>query len=194
MTWTSPTLADTGERMELFILSDPMLTSYNPETGEKRWELEIMGGEIAPSPTYANGLVYVGNEYPRLAAVDVKTRQMVWENEDDVPDIPSPLAVGDLLFVAASASPLFCLDARTGERLWQQDFDDEFYASPVAADGLVYFQDMTGTMQIFKAARRYESVGTGRLGEKSTCTPAFVNGRIYIRGFKHLFCIEQQDE
>jgi hypothetical protein len=44
-------------------------------------------------------------------------------------------------------------------------------------------------MIIIEAASEYKEVGRATLGEKSTCCPAFLDGRIYIRGEKHLFCI-----
>jgi outer membrane protein assembly factor BamB len=44
-------------------------------------------------------------------------------------------------------------------------------------------------MHIFKADKEFISVGEPKLGERSACTPAFSNGRIYLRGDKNLYCI-----
>jgi outer membrane protein assembly factor BamB len=49
--------------------------------------------------------------------------------------------------------------------------------------------DKKGIMHIFKADKTYLPIGSPQLGEGSVCTPAFANGRIYLRGDKNLYCI-----
>ena len=46
----------------------------------------------------------------------------------------------------------------------------------------VYILDITGVMHIFNADKEFKLIGEPKLGEYSACTPAFTNGRIYIRG------------
>ena len=49
--------------------------------------------------------------------------------------------------------------------------------------------DMEGIMHIFKAEKVYEQVAESPIGENGMTTPAFAEGRIYIRGNEHLYCI-----
>jgi hypothetical protein len=51
--------------------------------------------------------------------------------------------------------------------------------------------DMDGLMYILKPGKKYDPVGTCELGEKAVTVPAFMPGRIYIRGFQNLYCIGQ---
>jgi len=44
-------------------------------------------------------------------------------------------------------------------------------------------------MHIFKVDKVFASLGDSKIGEKTVTTPAFANGRIYIRGDKNLYCI-----
>jgi hypothetical protein len=53
----------------------------------------------------------------------------------------------------------------------------------------VYITDMSGKTHIVKAAGEYQLIGTPELGEKAVCAPIFADGRIYLRGMDHLFCI-----
>ncbi len=46
-----------------------------------------------------------------------------------------------------------------------------------------------GVMHIFSADKGYKPIAQPQLGEGSVCTPAFGDGRIYIRGNKNLYCI-----
>jgi hypothetical protein len=49
--------------------------------------------------------------------------------------------------------------------------------------------DKTGKMHIFKVDKEFSLIAETKLGEGSVCTPAFSNGRIYLRGEKNLYCI-----
>jgi hypothetical protein len=49
--------------------------------------------------------------------------------------------------------------------------------------------DMDGIMHIFATDKTRKVIGEPELGERSVSTPAFVDGKIIIRGYDHLFCI-----
>jgi hypothetical protein len=42
---------------------------------------------------------------------------------------------------------------------------------------------------IFKADKEFVAIADPEIGEKSVCTPAFSNGKIYLRTQTSLFCI-----
>ena len=81
------------------------------------------------------------------------------------------------------------MTAKRGERYWFQDMPKGFYSSPIAAGDNIYLMDMSGLMYIFKAANEFNLINTCELGESAVTIPAFMHNRIYIRGFKHLYCI-----
>ena len=118
----------------------------------------------------------------------------MWEVYDDLPDAASPVAASGYIFVPTSYGVVSCLDAKTGELYWIQEFETGSYSSPIYAGDSIYLMDKSGKMHIFKADREYVRVGDPELGEESTATPAFIGNRIYIRGYKHLFCIENEEE
>ena len=59
----------------------------------------------------------------------------------------------------------------------------------MVADGKLYALDMGGVMHIYKLSKEVEKVGSPELGEPAFASPAFSNGRIYLRGENHLYCI-----
>ena len=67
-----------------------------------------------------------------------------------------------------------------------------FYCSPVLVGDHVYIVDKEGRTFIFEAASEYKLLASPELKEMVSCTPAYVEGRIYIRGDKHLFCIGEK--
>jgi outer membrane protein assembly factor BamB len=168
---------------------NPFLTAYDPNNGRELWKLEGMMGENAPSPAYADGRVFAGNQLLSLTAVDARSGKKLWETYDDLPDVASPLAAGGLVVMAASFGVVTGLDAADGTVLWKQEFDTGFYASPILAGGRIYLLDRKGVMRILAAERTAHLIGSPALGEAAEATPAFRGGDIFIRGVKHLFCI-----
>lgn len=190
ISWASPVLVNTGSRMEIILNANPLVVSYDPLTGNELWRVDCMMGEVAPSPAYADGMVFVVNEYARLAAIRVgETAEIVWEFDDYLAEVASPVATNEFLIVATSYGAVTCFHSKTGEKLWVHDFDEGFYASPVLAGEFVYLMDMKGLTHIVKPGREFQLVGSCALGEQAVATPAIANRRMYIRGTEHLFCI-----
>lgn len=190
ISWASPIVVNTGSRTEIILNSNPFVVSYDPRTGQELWRVKCMQGEIAPSPAYADGMVYVVNDYARLAAIKLQDTPVVaWEYIDDLSEVSSPLATKNLVIMAASYGSVTCFDGKTGERYWIHDFDEGFYSSPILVGESVYLIDMLGSMYVFKADKEFQLISRSELGENAVTIPAFKQDRIYIRGEKHLFCI-----
>jgi outer membrane protein assembly factor BamB len=47
-------------------------------------------------------------------------------------------------------------------------------------------------MQIMEAGPEFKSVGSPTIGEPSFATPAYMDGRIYLRTDDHLYCIGEK--
>jgi outer membrane protein assembly factor BamB len=190
ITWASPILVNTGKQMEVMLVAEPFVISYNPATGKELWRFNCISGEVGPSLAYADGVVYSVNDYSKLAAVQVGTSpQLLWESDEYLSDIPSPVATVKYVFLPTSYGMMLCYDAKTGEKYWEKDFGTPTYASSMLVDGNIWQMDKKGIMHIFKADKTYTSVSEPALGEGSVCTPAFVGGKIIIRGDKNLYCI-----
>ncbi|MBU8893632.1 MAG: PQQ-binding-like beta-propeller repeat protein [Bacteroidales bacterium] len=190
ISWASPVIVKTFDRVEILLLTDPFLASYDANTGEELWKIDCLYGEIGPSVAYADGIVYVTNEYASLVAIKIGDNpEKLWETYDYLSDVPSPVATDKYLFLATSYGVVVCHDAKTGDVLWEKEFNNGFYSSPILVEGKIYLLDKQGIMHIFKADKEYISLGEPKLGEKAVSTPAFANGRVYIRADKNLYCI-----
>ena len=67
---------------------------------------------------------------------------------------------------------------------------EEVSASPAMAGGLIYLFAEEGKVWMMKVgADGCERVAEMEMGEPVRSSPAFLPGRIYIRGEEHLFCI-----
>lgn len=193
ISWASPILINTGTRAELILNSNPAVIAYDPLTGDQLWRVDCMSGEVAPSPAYDNGMVFAVNDYAVLAGIKIgDPAELVWETPDDLSEVSSPAASNGILILPTSWGTISCFNAETGERYWFHDFDDGFYSSPVFVGDRVYIADMPGVVHIFKAAEEFELINSCEMGERVVATPAFMYGRIYIRGVNSLFCIGKE--
>ena len=197
-TWATPIVYPTPKGDQIACSGDPWLAGYDAATGKELWKADCMGGEIAPSPVFANGLVFAANSGAYAVAVrpdgqgEVTKTHILWQGEDGLPDICSPLTNGEFFFLLTADGLLTCYDAADGKLLWDKEFEVNCQASPsVVGDRVLVPTDKGVTISV-KAAREFAELGRCELGEKSRTCPAFQEGRIYIRGEKHLFCIAQK--
>ena len=190
ISWASPSLVNTGKRMELLLAAEPCVASYDPLTGKELWKLDCISGEVGPSLAYANLIIFSVNEYSTLSAIRTgENPKVIWENNEFLSDVPSPVATDDFLFLVTSYGTAVCYDATNGTKYWEHDLGTPVYSSPMLAEGKLYIMDKKGLMHIIKADKEFSQRSECPLGEGSFCTPAFTNGHIFLRGDKNLYCI-----
>lgn len=191
--WASPVLVRGGGGTQVVISGNPHVVAYDADGGTERWKIECLGGEVAPSPAWSDGLLFAGAEYSSLAAIAPgDPARIVWESNDNLPEVSSPVAWRGLLFVATSYGTVTCSDTKSGEIRWKKEFDEGFYSSPMVAADKVYLMDRKGVTHVFRAADVFEEIAVSPLGEKADATPAFAGERIYLRGTKNLYCVTKQ--
>ncbi|MCK4852739.1 MAG: PQQ-binding-like beta-propeller repeat protein [Bacteroidales bacterium] len=190
ISWASPIIANIGGDLQVVLSAEPLVAGYRIDTGEELWSVDCMMGEVGPSPAYGEGLIYAANEYARLVAINPAAAEpVVWEDDEYLPEVASPVVSGGLLFIGTSYGVLVCYDARSGEKYWEEEADHGFYASPMVADGKLFAMDTDGVMHIYSISKEVKKLGTPVLGEKVFASPAFSEGRLYLRGEKFLYCI-----
>jgi len=194
--WTTPIVIHAAERDQLITAADPWVIAYQPGDGREIWRADCLRQDIGPSPTFANGVVYVATEYRCLSAIradgqgDVTETHILWQAEDGLPDTCSPLATDEYVFVLATYGILTCYDAQTGEWLWELELEGNFQSSPSLVGNLVYVISDEGKAWVVEPKKSEgKIVSEADLGEKCVTSPAFQPGRIYLRGAEHLFCI-----
>ncbi len=115
---------------------------------------------------------------------------VLWRQSRLVPFCASPVFVDGLLFTVKDGGVLQCLDAKTGKPLKQLRLEasKNYYASPVSGDGKVYLLDEIGQLTVIGATDKVEVLHTAEFKEDVYATPALVDGRIYLRTAKSLYC------
>lgn len=199
-TWTTPIIIGPDEgldRYELITCGDPSVIAYDPADGRELWRANGLGGEVAPMPTFAGGRIFAVNTGSQVMAIrpggsgDVTASRVAWVAEDGLPSIVSPVASAThYLQVDSDLALVTCYRATDGRKLWEQKLDAEtFKASPSLVGDRVFLTDGEGTTYVFPLADTFKLIRTCLIGEPVSASPAYADGRIYIRTENNLYCI-----
>jgi outer membrane protein assembly factor BamB len=203
-TWATPLLVRSGNRTELIASGAETIISYEPATGKEIWRSEGVRGHAIPSAVAGDGLVFLSAGYPTKRTWAIKlggsgdltgSPQIAWRYDKGTAYVASPILYQGHLYLTNDQGVLTCFDAKTGEVKYEggrMPVPSTFTASPVAYEGKLLMTSEDGDSFIVKAGPQHEILGTNSLGEPVFASPAISSGRIFIRGEKHLFCIENQ--
>ena len=193
--WATPILISTPRGDQLIACGNPWVIAYEPATGTELWRAKGLGGDVAPSPTFGGGLVLAACCTSKLLAIlpdgrdNVTDTGVVWTADDGIPDIPSPVADDRLIWLFTSSGTLTAYRLKDGSKVYDKELDMNFYASPSLAGNRLYVTSDKGVTLILGAGEEFKELGRNELGERVEASPAFQDGRIYIRGKKNLYAI-----
>lgn len=202
--WSTPLVFPNGEQKQIVMNGQNFARGYDLESGKELWRCGGQTQRPCASAVYQDGMVYVGSGFRGsfLGAfrADSKgdisgTKDVVWSVSRDTPDIASPLlSDGRLYFHKGKSGVISCLDAKTGKPFFSATRVpglSSIYASPVAAGGYVFLTGRSGRTVVLKDGETFEVVASNSVGETVDATPAPAGKQLFIRGEKHLFCIEE---
>lgn len=195
--YTTPLLFRDENRWRLLVMGGNQLDAYDPATGHQVWYLPgIVGGRTITGPTVGNGLAYAtqGMRGPLLAvrldgAGELPRRSIAWRHDQGTPDSCCPVLWNELLFLVGDNGVARCFHAVTGHLQWSERIVGDYKASPVAAEGRVYFLNTEGLCTVVAASDRFDVLAENQLDDETLASPAVSDGRVYLRGRKHLYCI-----
>ncbi|MCX6236916.1 MAG: PQQ-binding-like beta-propeller repeat protein [Bacteroidia bacterium] len=202
LSYSTPIFREIGGSTQMFFCGNKEVASYNPDDGSRYWFVKGPSEEFCASPVYSEkaGLVFISSSWPQrhLLAIkpdgkgDVSNSHIAWRSINGAYYVPSPIIAGDYLITTMSNGQVHCIEAATGNILWKESLGRQ-YPSAVLANGLVYMPNDEGVITVIKPGPAFESIAKNAIGETMVASPAISNGRIYLRGTKHLFCIGLKD-
>jgi len=202
VSWSSPVLIKTAKRTELVTSGNEAIISYDPATGKELWRTKGVESNAIPNPVATNEMVIVSAGFPAKIAMalrlgasgEIKDSDVVWKYTKGTAYVPSPILYGEYLYLMSDRGIITCLNAKTGEVVYEGGrvpIPATFTASPVAFDNKILLTSEDGDTFVIKAGPKHEVLGTNSLDEPVYASPAIADGKIFIRGEKHLYCISK---
>ncbi len=203
--WFTPLIVEANGRAQVITGAMNQIQSYDLETGEVVWHTAGLTMNPIPSPVAADGMVFLtsgyrGNSLKAIHLAEAKgditgTSAIAWTYERDTPYVPSPLLYDGLLYILKTNNGLLSVfDAKTGTPHYMTqrlDAVPNVFASPVGAAGRVYIPGREGDTLVVKAGPSFEILSVNSLDDGFDASPALVDGEIYLRGYRNLYCISE---
>ena len=203
--WATPLIVEHNGRTQVITNASRLVRSYDLETGEVLWQCGGQVANVTPSPVLFGDHVICMSGYKGSLAVSLpldasgditKSDRIAWRWERDTPYVPSPLLYGDrLYFNKLNNAVLTCLDAKTGQPILESVRLPSLlniYASPVGAADRIYLTARDGTTLVIKRAATLEVLATNKLDDSIDASPAIAGKQLFLRGQRHLYCLEAQ--
>ncbi len=192
------------QQPELICVSAAMgVSSIDLRTGRLNWRSEEFPLRTVASPVYGGGLIIAscgqgGRFGVKQVAIDPKTRDenghatIKWTREKLIPYVPSPIVYGENLFEWSDQGIVTCVDVQTGKDVWTHRLGGNYSGSPLCIDGKLYGVEENGKVTVIEAGSEFKELGTAELGDGFHSTPSVANGRLFLRTFSRLKCLESK--
>lgn len=191
---------DDGEPQLITASGGMGLASLDPRTGVTRWVTGELPARTVSSPVIAGNLIIQtcggGGKGKLLVAVDpsepdnASKERIVYERDRVLPYVPTPLFHEGHMYLWNDNGVVSCMEAATGKNIWTERVGGNYTGSPVLIDGRIFIISEKGEVVVVAASPEYKLLGRTALNEESHSTPSVANGRLFLRTFHSLVCIE----
>jgi len=205
--YCTPLIRSSHQGDEVIVSSTAGLTGYDLASGQTHWnwvwpfETKPLRSVSSPVLSRDNTLLAsagdgggdrdsVAVKLPQGDTTDERTPRLLWQLRRDVPYVTCFLEQNNQVYYVADKGVAGCLDLNTGKTRWTQRLAGNFTSSPLLVDGNVIGVNEDGELFAFVAQPdKYQLLGRLKLGETVLASPALADGKLYVRGQQHLFCL-----
>lgn len=202
--WATPIIVEHAGKPQVIVSGTNRVRGYDLDNGQVIWECGGLSSNIVASPVSGDGMVFAGSSYDKRALLAIHldgaagditgTDRIAWNRFRGTPYVPSPLLYdGGLYFLTHYQGILSRVDARTGEErpgAFRLKGISNVYASPVAAASRIYVTDLDGTTVVVSSGDVPRLLALNHLSEPISASAAIAGGQLFLRGHKHLYCLE----
>ncbi|MCG8648598.1 MAG: PQQ-like beta-propeller repeat protein [Pirellulales bacterium] len=200
LTHATPHLAMINKAKQVIYFMQSGLVGVDADTGKELWRSKFpFSVSTAASPVTAGDLVYCSAGYgvgaglfqvtgnPEAEEVWFKSNELM--NHWSTPVVHNGHLYGIFEFKKYGRAPLQCVDLRTGEIKWSERGFGPGNCILVG-DKLVVLSDAGEVVLVNASPEKYDEIGRVKAVDgKCWSTPAYANGRIYVRSTKEAACL-----
>ncbi len=205
--YTTPSIVETDEGLELVVTGGDVVTGHSLETGEELWRMDGLNPRnnasyrLVASPLVLDDIIFApSRERPFLVLRaggrgDITGTHLMWST-DSGPDVPTPVTDGEILYILRDNGVMFAHDPVTGDVIWgpERIAPGTYSASPLLADGKLYMTSEDGITSVIRQGAEFEILATNDLEGYTLSSPIAVNGQIFIRTDFALWAIGEATE
>jgi outer membrane protein assembly factor BamB len=196
--WNTPVVHRIIGREVLLLALPQTLWAVDPATGQDLWSCDGLGPLVYASPLIDGNTIIAMSGYggPALAVKDdgqgdVTATHRLWHHVMPKPPqrVGSGVVVDGHIYIH-NEPIVWCIDVKTGEKKWEQRLGGGSWSSMCHVEGRIYISNKAGdTFVLEPNPEACKVLAENKLGEQIEASPAFSDRQIFIRTFKHLYCI-----
>ncbi|MDA1013215.1 MAG: PQQ-binding-like beta-propeller repeat protein [Planctomycetota bacterium] len=201
--WGTPLIIQSGGKDQLLLSTQPSLKGLDPKTGKELWSCDGHDKYVYTSPLFGKDVVvamtgYTGQAFAvKLGGTGDITGDRLWLHKKNIQRVGSGIIVGDHVYILEENGVPHCYDLLTGEEVWKVEKrpnGGNTWGSMVHVNGRLYVMTKKAITLVFAANPKYELLATNTLGngDSTNSTPVISNGEVFLRTFKHLYCIAEK--
>lgn len=202
--WADPLVRQVGNRREVIMAYPGRVCAFDPDAGTELWTCLGLNALVYNSPVYAEkeNLVLAFGGYNGMAvgvkaggAGDVTASHRVWHLPKVSQRIGSGVVHKGHHYLLSDGGIAECREVGTGRLVWSERLKgpgprgQNWSSLLLSGDGLCYAVNQGGDAFIFRAEPKFELLATNSLEEKVIGSMAVSEGRLYVRGYAHLWCL-----
>jgi outer membrane protein assembly factor BamB len=206
--WSTPLVVEHEGKPQIIVSATKRVRGYDLATGQQLWECAGLTDNVVSSPVFGHGVVIAGNSYYQQAMLAIRlagakgditgTDRVAWKLNRMTPYVSSPLLYDDTLyFLRHNQNILSRLEPATGKPLGEplrlEGIRDFIFASPVGAAGRIYVTGRDGATVVLRHDRENATLAVNQLDDSFSASPALVDGELYLRGERFLYCIAEPE-
>jgi outer membrane protein assembly factor BamB len=209
--WNMPVIAKVGGKEQLVISQSRdvkgapeertgFLKGLDPATGKEIWHCRGLDSYQYASPLVSNDVAvgmsgYGGSSLAvKLGGTGDITKDRLWLHPKPAGQrVGSGVILGEHIYMVDENAVPHCYELKTGKDLWEGEAKlrgGVTWGSITAADGKLYLLMRSGETNVLAANPKFEVLAVNALdGSQTNSSIAISDGELFIRTFKHLWCI-----
>jgi len=175
------------------------LHGFDPKDGKVIWSCQGLNSYVYTSALFGNGVAVSMSGYGgsalavKLGGTGDITKDRLWMHPKPAGQrVGSGVIVGEHVYMVDEAGIAHCYELTTGKDLWESEkLKGQTWGSLIHSDGRLYLLMKNGDTHVLAAKPKFELLATNTFGtgEQTNSSVAVSNGELFIRTFKHLYCI-----
>ena len=192
--WSTPLVL--GKKL---LVSYPgRLIAFEATSGKELWSCSGLGKLVYTSPLAREGVAVSMSGFmgPPLAVRlggkgEVTESRRLWRQERSQQRIGSGVIHQGHIYIHNDPGVLECIKLKTGETVWKNRLAGKSWSSVVLSGDRLYTADDGGSCFVVQASPSFKVLARNELGERIRASIAVSDGALFIRSYKHLWCISK---
>jgi|GEM_PF-229585 len=117
-----------------------------------KWRF-FTGKQIESSPSFSDGVIYIGNNAGNVFAINASSGEEIWEFSTGKYVFSSPAICNGTVYAANGNGTVFAISNQTGKEIWEFSTGTyPIHSSPAVYNGILYIGNLDGKLYALSAS------------------------------------------